>query len=334
MAGNPNAAVDNNRVSIIMPTFNRSHYLLGALESLACQETHGEFTYDIVVVDNASEDDTRAMVESFAATSAIPVHYCFEANPGDAPPRNHGIKHSTSPWLAFFDDDQFATPSWLAELLRVAIVRDARVVGGPVHLDLPKEVSAGLSRSCRMTLREMTPYEITQAYEPNVIPGTGNMLVHRSVFDEVGLFDESMSEGGSDWKLVTLARQRGFKPWFAPAAIIRHRVEKERLSPAYFHWDSLNGGATLARAHHLSSGVLGLGLGCAARLARLGMCLPRLLLDRLRPPRVGVAESRMMAWRTEAYLRESISIAAPRLFPQHGFHRLIEFRAGRLVEAK
>ncbi|MDA1015648.1 MAG: glycosyltransferase family A protein [Planctomycetota bacterium] len=303
----------------------------GALESLACQQTHDEFTYDVFVVDNASTDDTLAVVETFAETSPIPVHYCYEAKPGDAPPRNHGIKHSTSPWLAFFDDDQFATPLWLAELLRVAIVRNARIVGGPVHLDLPDEIAAGLSRSCRRTLREMKPYDSARTYDAADIPGTGNMLVHRSVFDDVGSFDESMQAGGSDWRLVNSARRRGIEPWYAPDAVIRHRVEDDRMTRSYFRWDSLNGGATVAREHHHTRGLAGLAVGCAARLARLGCYLPRLVWDRLRPPQVGVAESRMMAWRTEAYLREAISLVAPRLCPQRGFHRMIEFRAGRMA---
>lgn len=319
-------------VSVIVPSFNRAHYLPGALASLTSQRTHGEFEYEVIIVDNASSDDTRGVVEEFAAKSLIPVRYLYETKPGDAPPRNCGIRESSGDWLAFFDDDQFATEHWLAELLRVATVRNARIVGGPVHLDLDEDTARMLSASCRMTLREMKPYDIVQPYEPRVIPGTGNMLVQRSVFDEVGLFDETMAEAGSDWRLVNLAREKGIDPWYAPDAVIRHRVEPERMTREYFRWDSLNGGVTVAREHCRSRGAGGLLIGALARLARVALMSPRILFDGMRNTSVGVAESHMMWWRTEAYVREAVSLAAPKLFPQDAFHRLVEFRTGRLVE--
>lgn len=320
-------------VSVIVPSFNRAHYLPGALASLTSQQTHGEFTYEVVVVDNASTDNTREVVEAFSETSSVTVRYLHEEKPGDAPPRNCGIRESSGDWLAFFDDDQFATESWLAELLRVATVRSAKIVGGPVHLDLDDDTARMLAASCRMTLREMKPYDVVQPYEPNVIPGTGNMLVHRSVFDDVGMFDETMAEAGSDWRLVNLAREQGISPWYAPEAVIRHRVEPERMTREYFRWDSLNGGVTVAREHHRSRGTAGVLFGAFARLGRAAILSPRILFDAIRKAPIGVAESHMMWWRTVAYIREVISLVAPKLFPQDAFHRLVEFRTGRLVEA-
>ena len=46
-------------ISVIVPTYNRCHWLGGALESLFRQETGGDFSYEIVVVDNASSDATK-----------------------------------------------------------------------------------------------------------------------------------------------------------------------------------------------------------------------------------------------------------------------------------
>ena len=132
----------------------------------------------------------------------MPVRYLHETKPGDAPPRNKGIRESSGKWLAFFDDDQFAESHWLLNMLDVAEERNTRVVGGPVNLDLEQDIVVQLSDACRSTLREMKPYDKDQPYESHVIPGTGNMMVARSVFDEVGLFAEDIKEGGSDWKLV------------------------------------------------------------------------------------------------------------------------------------
>ena len=74
MAGNAN-------VSVIVATYNRAHLITRALDSVARQtEPPGE----IVVVDDASQDDTATVVERWAADSSIPVQLVVS-------PRNRGL---------------------------------------------------------------------------------------------------------------------------------------------------------------------------------------------------------------------------------------------------
>lgn len=318
-------------ISILVPSFNRAHYLNGALETLTQQETDGRFSYEVVVIDNASRDNTRDVVEAFAATSAVSVRYLFEPLPGDAPPRNKGIEGTTSEWLAFFDDDQFAESCWLLNLLDTAQAQKTRIVGGPVHLDLDPAICEQLSDACRSTLREMKPYAQDQPYAPDVIPGTGNMMVHRSLFDDVGLFAVDIKEGGSDWKLVEDARNVGDVPWFSFGADIRHRVEENRMTPAYFRWDSQNGGVSAADVDYRKLGLAGVLAKAAARLVRVAPRIPLLVLDAIRPPKYGSSQSQMMWWRTAGYIRRAITLSAPKAFPQKAFHEYVDFRTGRIV---
>ena len=310
------------RISVIVPSYNRAYYLDGALESLVRQETDGRFEYEVVIVDNASTDNTREVVEAFAATSPVTVRYLHESKPGDAPPRNKGIRESAGEWLAFFDDDQFAEPHWLLNMLDVAERQDTRVVGGPVHLDLEEEIITELSPACRSTLREMKPYPADQPYEPNVIPGTGNMLVARTLFDEIGVFVEDIKGGGSDWKLVEDARAHGEIPWYASNAKIRHRVEGNRMKPEYFCWDSRNGGVSQADVDYRRKGMSGLLLCCAARVARSALYLPQRLVAATRPPQYGSAQSSMIWWRTEGYLRRTLTLLAPNGLPAETIPRI------------
>lgn len=318
-------------ISILVPSFNRAHYLNGALQTLTQQETDGRFDYEIVVIDNASKDNTQEVVEAFAATSRVPVRYRYESVPGDAPPRNKGIESTTSEWLAFFDDDQFAETRWLLNLLDTAEAQKTRIVGGPVHLDLDAKICSQLSPGCRSTLREMKPYVKDQPYAADVIPGTGNMMVHRSLFDDVGLFVVNIKEGGSDWKLVEEARAFGATPWFSVNAGIRHRVEENRMTPAYFRWDSQNGGVSAADVDFRKLGLGGVVAKGVARLVRLAPRIPLLIVDAIRPPKYGSSQSQMMWWRTAGYLRRTITLLAPQAFPQKAFHEYVDFRTGRIV---
>lgn len=319
------------KISVVVASFNRAHYLHGALQTLTAQQTDGRFTYEVLIVDNASTDNTREVVTQFAATSSIRVRYLRESKPGDAPPRNTGIRESDGDWLAFFDDDQFAEPRWLLNLLTAAEQHQTRLVGGPVCLDLDESICHQLSAACRSTLREMRPYTADQPYAPDVIPGTGNMLVARSVFDQVGLFDEDIKEGGSDWKLVNDARRAGVEPWFAAQAKIRHRVEGNRTTPAYFRWDAQNGGVSQADFDHRRHGLTGLLLRAAVRSVRGALHVPGHLWSAVVRPAHGSAQSSMIWWRTAGYLRRCLTIAAPTLCPQRRFHDYVDFRTGRIV---
>lgn len=326
-----NSMPEKTRISIVVASFNRAHYLEGALQSLTSQETDNRIEYEVLIVDNASKDNTREVVTEFAAGSAVPVRYLLEEKPGDAPPRNKGIRESDGQWLAFFDDDQFAEPRWLLNLLSVAEKQDTRVVGGPVCLDLAEDVCGQLSAACRSTLREMKPYDLDRPYAASVIPGTGNMLVARSVFEEVGLFAEDIKEGGSDWKLVNDARAVGVEPWFAADAGIRHRVEGNRMTPAYFRWDAQNGGVSQADFDRRKFGLAGLFLRAAARSVKAIACLPGHLWSSLVPPSYGSSQASMVWWRAMGYVRRCLTIFAPTVCPQRRFHNYVDFRTGRVV---
>src|SRR5690606_23720393 len=114
------------------------------------------------------------------------------------PTRNRGVAEARGQWLAFFDDDQFAEPDWLLELFNAAHTTGAGVVGGRVALDLPPEQLKRLGPVGRGALREVSYYDRLHPYEGKALPGAGNALVARKVFEAVGNFDESMINGGSD----------------------------------------------------------------------------------------------------------------------------------------
>jgi len=188
--------MNNITVSIVVPTYNRADWLGGALDSLVGQQTGGKLSYEIVVVDNASRDATKDVVQRAAEASEVPIRYFYEETPGDAPARNRAVQESRGDWLAFFDDDQFAEPDWVMKLHEAALQTGAAIVGGPVHLDVSEEQLKELSLPCRELLRETRLYEEIHPYVGRQLPGTGNSMVERAVFDAVGPFDTTMPNGG------------------------------------------------------------------------------------------------------------------------------------------
>lgn len=101
-------AVPNARLSIVIPTYNHAHFLRTALDSIRAQ-TFGD--WEAIVVNNFSEDDTIAVVESHDDSRIQLVNF---ANHGIiAAARNHGLSLTQAPFVAFLDSDDFWYPEKL-----------------------------------------------------------------------------------------------------------------------------------------------------------------------------------------------------------------------------
>lgn len=320
------------KISVVVPTYNRGHWVGGAIRSLFKQRTRNAFQFEVIVVDNASKDNTQAEVESAFDEAQVPTHYIYSEKPGDAPTRNAGVRQANGDWIAFFDDDQFASEDWLYELLQAAQEADAGLVGGPVHLDLTDEQLEDLGPLGRKALREIDFYPTLQPYRGGHLPGTGNALVARRVFDEVGMFDESMTMGGSDFNFFLRARAAGYQLWYAPQAIIRHRIEPHRLTAAYHRWDAMTGSAQQA---HFDAQRRGAGVMAASAIARLArmvlVTLPTLAWGWATRNTGQQFSRRIQLWRTIGYARGGLKVMLPRLCAQQKFFEKMDFRNGRTV---
>jgi glycosyltransferase involved in cell wall biosynthesis len=219
-------------ISIVVCTQNRAAMLRGALASLYDLAAAG-FRYEIVVVDNGSTDDTQKIIAAAAAESQHPLRGVYEPNQGIVAARNRGIRAAQGRWIAFFDDDQLAERGWLAELYRGAAEKDCRVVGGAVHLAFPDGCERRLDPTVRMLLGEAKLADQPLPYGGRLTPGGGNLMVERSVFDEVGVFVRTVSGRGEDTDLFSRIERAGIAGWYIPSAIVQHLTPPERLSEAY-----------------------------------------------------------------------------------------------------
>jgi glycosyltransferase involved in cell wall biosynthesis len=220
-------------ISIVVCTQNRAGMLHGALASLYDLATDDAFTYEIVVIDNASTDTTAQTIAEATAASKNPLRGVHEPVKGLVPARNRGIREARGRWIAFFDDDQLADHRWLAELFRGALEQNSRVVGGAVHLKFPGGCDRSLHPAVRMLLGETALAGPPRRYGGRLTPGCGNLMVERSVFDEVGLFERTISGRGEDTDLFARIDRAGIASWYFPTAIVHHLTPPERLENPY-----------------------------------------------------------------------------------------------------
>ena len=120
-------------VAVIIPTLRRPDSLERAVRSGLAQTGVADRLREIVVVDNDPQASSRDATARLAAASAVPIIWRHAPRPGVATARNAGLAATSAPLIAFLDDDEAASPGWLAALLTAQAATGADAVFGPIR---------------------------------------------------------------------------------------------------------------------------------------------------------------------------------------------------------
>ena len=167
-------------VSVIIPTFNREHCLMRALDSAIAQSYPIQ---EIIVVDDGSTDATEKLIQE----SYPSVTYIKQENHGVSAARNRGIKNSLGSWLAFLDSDDEWFPDKLEkQFMALEQQPEFKIIhsdeiwirnGVQVNPKNKHEKSGGFIFEKCLPLCAISPSAV---------------LIHRELFAELGMFDESL----------------------------------------------------------------------------------------------------------------------------------------------
>lgn len=218
--------------SIVICTRNRANLLADAIKSLQNQH-YPASAYEIIVVDNASTDNTYEIVEKMGPCCGETLRYVYEPMPGLSRARNSGLRESRYEIVGYIDDDAIADPEWLANLARAyqSLETEVACVGGAVSLlwegEPPRWYSTELEPYFSSTTHLGTKARVLPPEESPV--GT-NLTVRRDILLHVGGFNESLTRYNDEVDLGSRIRRAGGVILYAPAALVQHRVVAERLS--------------------------------------------------------------------------------------------------------
>ncbi|MCA9068873.1 MAG: glycosyltransferase family 2 protein [Planctomycetaceae bacterium] len=221
------------KVSVVVCTRNRADSLQQALKSLLTLKTSEAVSYEVLVVNNNSTDNTSQVVRLIGDSTAIQVREVIETQAGVVYARNRGVAEAQGEWIAFFFFFFLDHPDWLLSLMALAQEKNCLCVGGSVLLSLPEDHSRELSPICRMLLGETVNMNSTQQYTPRQTPGAGNIMIHRDVFGKIGLFDPQFNTRGEDTDLFLRMFAANIDGWYTPDAIIYHVITTERMTTDY-----------------------------------------------------------------------------------------------------
>lgn len=196
-------------LSVVIPTYNRAAQLRRLLESLEPVASEVD-DLDVVVVDDGSSDDTRAI----AAHSRLAVQYLAQANAGPAAARNRGWRAANHDAILFLDDDCVVEPGTLAAAIEALDEHDA--VGGAI------------TPMSRHDIFEMYT-DLEGLVDHKVVDGevrylvTACLAVRRPVLEAAGGFDEGFpSAAGEDADLSMTMIEKGFRLGVSDALRVAH----------------------------------------------------------------------------------------------------------------
>jgi glycosyltransferase involved in cell wall biosynthesis len=212
-------------ISVILCTFNRSDRLATAVPSLVLgSEVSSTTIWELLVIDNSSTDQTRAVAEEFGRRWSDRVRYLFEPRRGRSYALNTGIAQARGGIVAITDDDCIVDRRWLATILEeYKADADLAVLGGRVELFNPADRPVAVRNSKERRVIS------NAAFDPCYVPIIGcNVAYKKEALREIGGFDPVLGTGGyyeavaEDMDLLYRAYKRGLKIVYSPEVLVYH----------------------------------------------------------------------------------------------------------------
>lgn len=226
-------------VAVIIPTLRRPDSLTRALRSVFAQQGVSDRVSAVIVVDNDPAASAGSTVDELRSEGPWPLIYVSEPTPGVARARNAGLAATDAALIAFLDDDEAASPGWLAALLAAQVQTAADAVFGPITGRAP-EAQEWLKPYLERFFGREGPAETGLVDHPW---GCGNsLLVRATALPGPAPFSASADHtGGEDDILFSALAARGGRfGWAADAWV-------EEFAPA--HRATLNYAITRAFAY-------------------------------------------------------------------------------------
>jgi GT2 family glycosyltransferase len=227
-------------VSVVLSTYNRADRLSLALDALLSQA--GGVSYEIIVVDNNSSDDTSAVVARIAERSNGRLRYAFEARQGLSYGRNTGVALARASIIALTDDDVRVAPDWIEQLTRTFDEHpEIDYVGGRVlpHWLAPPPRWLTQAHWAPLALQDYGDEWLVSGRERAVCLVGANLAFRRRVFDAVGVFTPALGRvmdgigSTEDHDMQLRAWRAGMQGLYVPSLSAVADVTPDRLTKHY-----------------------------------------------------------------------------------------------------
>lgn len=227
------------RLDVILPTYNRMRLLPRAIDAFLAARVPDGVEARLMVVDNNSNDTTRATVAAYAERHPGRVASLFEPKQGRHHALNAGILTSGADVVGFVDDDEVMDAGWIEVVAREFGKPGLDFIGGPYLANWlaprPDWLPPGFAGVIGVFDYGPAPFHYGAAECPTHLLG-GNAAVRREVFERTGPYSDRYPFA-EDLEMYRRIVAAGFVGAYIPDLIIHHDIPAGRLTKRYFrHW--------------------------------------------------------------------------------------------------
>lgn len=228
-------------ITVVLCTYNRAQSLQSALKSVAASVLPESVEWEILIVDNNSNDQTRTVAQEFCNRYPGRFRYLFEAQQGKSYALNAGIHEARGNVLAFMDDDVTVQPSWLQNLTAALQNEEWAGAGGRVVPEWNCSPPRWLSVESRHAFGPLV------GFDPSPKPGQlkeapigANMAFRREMFEKYGGFRTDLGPRAAkygtneDSEFGDRLLSAGERLRYEPSALVYHPVPRNRIEKQYF----------------------------------------------------------------------------------------------------
>jgi glycosyltransferase involved in cell wall biosynthesis len=230
-------------LSIIICSYNRASYISDALTSLYVQSS-GLDNFEVIFVDNNSTDNTKEVYAQWRQTNTNgQFTFISEMQQGASFARNTGAAIAKGEWVCFMDDDAVATTDYVKNIIKH--IQDQPFIVGFGGRIIPKYIPGEpkwMSYYVSSLVGNFDYAPTACAFENGKYPLESNMIVKKSVYDQIGGFNVNLPGvvgilriGGEGKELFYKIIALGHTIYYDPSICVHHVVEVKKLTSEYMY---------------------------------------------------------------------------------------------------
>ena len=230
--------------TVAIPTYNGANRLPLVLEKLRSQINTENISWEVIIVDNNSSDNTSKIVQDYQSrfSEFVSIRYLFEPQQGAAFARLKAIREAKGTYIGFLDDDVLPEKNWIYAAYSFCQAHpQAGAVGGQINGDFEVEPPPEYKRVYPfLSIREHGSKP--RLFEPNKLnlPTTASLVISKKAGNEsaparptlIGRKGKSML-GAEDYELLLYIHKNNWEIWYNPDMESYHKIPAHRLERDY-----------------------------------------------------------------------------------------------------
>ncbi|MCC5608093.1 hormogonium polysaccharide biosynthesis glycosyltransferase HpsE [Nostoc sp. CHAB 5834] len=235
---------ENLDFTVAIPTYNGESRLPELLERLQNQLHTENLTWEIIVVDNNSTDNTAKVVQTYQKNwqCPYPLKYCFEARQGAAYARKTAVAEAKGKFIGFLDDDNYPVSNWVSAAYAFGEkYPKAGAYASQIHPDWEVEPPENFQRIAPfLAITERGNLPLLYEAAKKLLPPSAGLVVRKQAWVK-SVPDKPILTGrvkgnmltSEDLEMLSYIQKSGWEIWYNPEMEISHKIPKFRLQKDY-----------------------------------------------------------------------------------------------------